>query len=139
MPIHTRCAGCQQALRVADEHAGRLARCPNCNKIYRVPVPDGVTPAPRPPRPQPTVIDPLAPIPFDDEPALPASVSVTPDSRSPANEDLYDTAYLPNSPGRSNTVEPARPAPSVWLMRTPEGGVYGPVPRALRALALWKR
>lgn len=37
MPIETTCQGCGQRLRVADEHAGKKARCPNCQSINSVP------------------------------------------------------------------------------------------------------
>lgn len=37
MPIETNCPGCGRLLRVADEHAGWQARCPECNTIYVVP------------------------------------------------------------------------------------------------------
>ena len=37
MPIETNCPGCGRLLRVADENAGRQARCPVCNTIYVVP------------------------------------------------------------------------------------------------------
>lgn len=37
MPIELKCAGCGQILRVADEHAGKKARCPNCGTITDVP------------------------------------------------------------------------------------------------------
>jgi hypothetical protein len=36
MPIESTCQGCGRLLRVADEHAGKLARCPNCQTIYTV-------------------------------------------------------------------------------------------------------
>jgi hypothetical protein len=39
MPIETVCTGCGRTLRVADEHAGRRARCPQCQTIYEVPPP----------------------------------------------------------------------------------------------------
>ncbi len=38
MPIETRCQGCDKLLRVADEHAGKHARCPGCGHIYTVPL-----------------------------------------------------------------------------------------------------
>jgi hypothetical protein len=41
MPIETTCQTCGQRLRVADEHAGKAARCPNCQTIYTVPHPAG--------------------------------------------------------------------------------------------------
>jgi len=37
MAIETHCQGCQKLLRVADEHAGKPARCPGCGTIYTVP------------------------------------------------------------------------------------------------------
>ena len=37
MAIETHCQGCQKLLRVADEHAGKNARCPSCGTIYTVP------------------------------------------------------------------------------------------------------
>lgn len=41
MPIETLCQTCNNRLRVADEHAGKLARCPKCQSVYRVPQPAG--------------------------------------------------------------------------------------------------
>jgi hypothetical protein len=37
MPIETLCQGCGKRLRVADEHAGKLAKCPQCQAVYTVP------------------------------------------------------------------------------------------------------
>jgi hypothetical protein len=37
MPIETVCQGCGKRLRVADEHAGKLAKCPQCQAVYTVP------------------------------------------------------------------------------------------------------
>ena len=37
MPIETMCSGCGQRLRVAEEHAGKLAKCPRCGATYTVP------------------------------------------------------------------------------------------------------
>lgn len=39
MAIDITCNGCQQMLRVADEHAGKKARCPKCGTINSVPGP----------------------------------------------------------------------------------------------------
>lgn len=45
MPIETICQTCARKLRVADEYAGKKARCPQCNTIYVVPgTPAPVTP-----------------------------------------------------------------------------------------------
>lgn len=37
MPIESTCQGCGKRLRVADEHAGKLAKCPHCQALYTVP------------------------------------------------------------------------------------------------------
>jgi uncharacterized membrane protein len=37
MPIEFLCSGCQNQLRVADETAGKQARCPNCSTVLTVP------------------------------------------------------------------------------------------------------
>jgi hypothetical protein len=37
MPIEAVCPGCGRKLRVADQHAGKQARCPICSTIYLVP------------------------------------------------------------------------------------------------------
>lgn len=155
MPIETSCDGCGQKLRVQDVHAGKLARCPACNSIYRVPIPDGVQPQSKPTSAkQPVSQDPLGTIPLeegaDETPGVPDAAdepvgpdigfapdlasSPTPpdsqiaDSRSDArpNEDLVETAY-PSDTERNDSPAPA--SASVWRMRTPEGTVYGSVPQ----------
>ena len=48
MPIETICQTCARKLRVADEFAGKKARCPQCGTIYVVPgsvVPASVVPS----------------------------------------------------------------------------------------------
>jgi hypothetical protein len=37
MSIETNCQNCGKRLRVAEEHAGKLARCPGCQTVYTVP------------------------------------------------------------------------------------------------------
>lgn len=39
MAIETICQGCNKRLRVAEEHAGKLAKCPHCQTVYTVPQP----------------------------------------------------------------------------------------------------
>ena len=36
MAIETVCTGCGQRLRVAEQHIGKQARCPNCSNVYLV-------------------------------------------------------------------------------------------------------
>lgn len=45
MTIETICSGCGQKLAVADENAGKQARCPACGQIYTVPQPGSSSPA----------------------------------------------------------------------------------------------
>lgn len=40
MAIQTLCTGCGQKLSVADENAGKRARCPACGHIYTIPTTD---------------------------------------------------------------------------------------------------
>lgn len=101
MPIESICQSCSKRLRVADEHAGKLARCPHCNSIYTVPTPSGGT------LPSATSADPMRPL--------------TPLS-TPAPQDLPGAAPAPGSLFGGG----ASPS-SMWRMKTPSGLVYGPV------------
>ena len=38
MPIEISCSNCQAILRVADEHAGKSARCPQCSTVIPIPL-----------------------------------------------------------------------------------------------------
>lgn len=38
MPIQFRCSGCGQPIEVDDEHAGKMAACPYCNRVVAVPL-----------------------------------------------------------------------------------------------------
>ena len=38
MPIEIICSSCQAVLRVADEHAGKSARCPQCSAVVPIPL-----------------------------------------------------------------------------------------------------
>ena len=64
MSIEVTCNGCGATLRVADHHAGRSAKCPQCENVFRVPAQAGPTPTPptppttppaTPPNPSPTI------------------------------------------------------------------------------------
>ena len=55
MPIEVTCNSCGATLRVADHHAGRSAKCPQCENVFRVPAqPTPEAPATPPPPPEPT-------------------------------------------------------------------------------------
>lgn len=55
MSIEMGCTGCGQTLRVADEHAGKKARCPACGTIVQVPAAG-----------EPAPLEPAAGSPFSD-------------------------------------------------------------------------
>ena len=62
MAITTTCSGCGKTLAVADEYAGRQARCPQCGQIYTVPMSTSpVSPSPMSPTPLSTPTSPQAP------------------------------------------------------------------------------
>jgi hypothetical protein len=81
MPIETICQNCARKLRVADEYAGKKARCPQCHTIYVVPGPSHAAAPTQPP----------------------------------------ETPASPFTPARG---------PERWRVRTPDGRVYGPVPKS---------
>ena len=60
MPIEFVCPGCQNVLRVPDEHAGKQARCPECQLISQIPLVsvDGQPQVSQPPLAPPTVENP---------------------------------------------------------------------------------
>ncbi|MEM9410900.1 MAG: hypothetical protein AAGA30_07290 [Planctomycetota bacterium] len=45
MPIEFQCPICQHSLRVADEHAGKSARCPSCQQVVPIPTASDTTSA----------------------------------------------------------------------------------------------
>lgn len=49
MSIEFLCGQCGKQLRTADDTAGKMARCPACGNIQRVPLQDAGRPAPPPP------------------------------------------------------------------------------------------
>ena len=78
MPIETICQTCARKLRVADEYAGKKARCPQCGTIYVVP----------------------------------------------------GAADAVSSGWRKRSTRSSRTAVETWQVRTPDGRVYGPVPKS---------
>jgi hypothetical protein len=99
MPIETACNGCGKRLRVADEHAGKLARCPACSSIYRVP----------------------------GESALASGGSTTSAASADQHAAARGSGTRPD-PTAQPAAATFTPREQMWRMRTPEGQVYGPVP-----------
>ena len=83
MPIESICPTCSRTLRVADEHAGKQARCPVCQNLYTV-----------------------------------TAASGTPTHTS------SESGSEPHGSGEKSSETPG------WLLKTPEGAMYGPVDRA---------
>jgi hypothetical protein len=114
MAIETTCQNCQKTLRVADEHAGKQARCPACGTIYKVP---SAAPAQAP---LPSATMPSAPAvqpknPFDDlAPSGPIA--------SPSNPPSWSSRSFANPPAKET-------APERWSMKIDDGREFGPVDR----------
>lgn len=98
MPIIVNCTGCGRKLRLADEHAGKTARCPVCRMTFQVPA-DAVRVS---------------------DSAAAASGAMPPSS----SDDSLGLGANQASP--SYTFAP-KPPEERWFMRTPEGQEYGPV------------
>ncbi len=82
MPIEIVCSNCQSLLRVADEHAGKNARCPKCGNI--VPIPG------TPPTSDGDPMEPAAA--FQPSPDSPWSTpKVRPESSTPEYSNPYST------------------------------------------------
>ena len=94
--LETPCGGCGRTLRVAPEHAGKMARCPVCSHITLVPdVPS-----------QPSAV---APVEVANSPAASVAVSSPPNPASLAGTGL----------GVSSQA-------TEWYLRTPEEQTFGP-------------
>lgn len=122
MAITTNCSGCGKTLAVADEFAGRQARCPACGQIYTVPSPASSNPT----APQPTA-PPAAPASFDAplDLGLPAQsgipTSTTPSFSTPSPTPA-PTGFNSNSDSGTSGVQ--------YWMKAGNGAEYGPADAA---------
>lgn len=132
MAIDTECSGCGRQLRVADEHAGKQARCPACKSVYVVPDRpataasgmDGLDPHPT--RQQDAshlhpVSDRWADGPSPDRVAPPGIAD--PVASAIPTSSIWDEADSAGSPAAAEALER-------WYLRIPEGEVFGPVGRS---------
>lgn len=119
MAIESICDGCGNRLSVADENAGRRARCPACGHIYTVP-PVGSSLAEGTPRADHAASDALdsAPLRSDDY------------TSAPADDDALDSF------ARTADSDVPPQAEQYW-MRSVDGTEYGPVDR--QTLQRWFR
>lgn len=114
MPITFGCPGCGKTLRVGDENAGKLARCPDCGAVATIPAAGSPT-APTPSSPF-SSSSPTASIP-EPAPSSPNSPNL-----SDSNPSLRETALHPGSNSGTSAAS--------WMMRTENGKTYGPVNKA---------
>lgn len=119
MPIELNCSGCQRRLRVADEHAGKQARCPQCGAVMAVPTLEKSLDQP----PQ-GILDPgglSSGNPFGEAkvPENPISASQFPIKQGPP----WNQGTNPASDASSSTGS------EMWTMTGPDGLRYGPVNR----------
>jgi hypothetical protein len=110
MAIETNCLGCGQRLRVADEHAGKKARCPNCQTINPIP---GPSPGSSADAPLGKVVynDPYAPRPLPEAYSPSPATSPTPE---PATAPFSDAATVQRE---------------MWTLKIDDGRTFGPVDR----------
>jgi phage FluMu protein Com len=99
MPIELICQNCGQTLRVADAHAGKRARCPQCQAVNSVPAPN-LTPQTQAPTPRP----------------------LFPETSAPQATFAPQGAFAPQAPVSFST-------PDLWELKLEDGQIYGPVAR----------
>lgn len=146
MPIDTTCNGCGNRLRVAEQHAGKKARCPKCGNVYIVPnlaadeASGGEQPA--------AIAEQSATVAAhnDVDSSHHSSAGATPapmaaptqtaaDSNSGAATPQTEPRNSSNHPavfphGSSTTNDrPAAPGEASWMFRSENGHIYGPVTR----------
>lgn len=136
MGIHFRCHHCEHELHVKDFQAGKRGRCPECKGKFRIPPTDA-----------PHSLDPDAPL--DDSLAKTEnrkSDSVAASATRPAQTALVPTEEKlekpklePQTQAVETIVQPPKQEPplpralqtaadSVWYVRPPSGGQFGPAP-----------
>lgn len=126
MPIETICQGCSKKLRVADEHAGKQARCPGCGNIYIVPQP---TPSSYSPAPLET---PLGSAPLPSAAAKTEPTSAPASTPEPASTRFGSDSTSASSAFSASSVYANPPAKDVserWFMKIDDGREFGPVDR----------
>lgn len=128
MAITTNCSGCGKTLAVADEFAGRQARCPACGQIYTVPA--STTPI------APT---PAAPSSFDAplDLQLPSQSSAFGGSTpsAPLSTPVSTPLSTPASASAAPSGSEFKPSSVQYWMRASNGAEYGPADAAM--LSRW--
>lgn len=140
MPIQFPCKSCGQTLSVAEEHAGKQARCPSCQTVQPVPGGDKNT-SPSPLSFGGSVFD--SPTPSSSAPNIPTPNTPTPSTpTSPGNDPLFGNRSASNPPSGSpggglfdglgvEKLEPIEPKPAASSGYP--GGVFGDIPASSNA------
>ena len=139
--IQTECKGCGQKLKLADDMAGKRARCPSCGDPVKVPGassavssperPASSTPPPERPRPAP-------PPPERRRPKTPSPRRPIPDAQPavPLSDNPFDFMHPAPQPATASTPppRPSRAAPVAQLVPPASAGLVfaepGPTPAA---------
>jgi S1-C subfamily serine protease/peroxiredoxin len=151
MPIQGRCHGCGKLLQVAEEYAGRIARCPHCGAAFKVPGAAATTPAAGSPlvetavaTPVPSAAPALPPRESHPPAEIPAAPSATP-SAAAASPDTGDMGALLGAVEDRLAARRAKPSARpaarkkslqpVWLA----GGIAALVVVVLMAFSFWPK
>lgn len=130
MPIAFRCAACGFQARVPDSYAGKRGKCPQCKGVVQIPAAaQSAAPAPAAAAAAPSSTESPA------APAAPATPTVRASAESPAAPTARTSTESPAPPtARSSTESPAASSSAEsaarWLLKIPEGEVFGPVARS---------
>jgi hypothetical protein len=122
VPINFSCPGCGKTLRVGDEIAGKLARCPDCGAVASIPAATSEPAAPSQSFGSGYSAAGGTSSPGNFSSPAPQPTSNPAPSFSDSNPSLRETAM---HPGSGSGV-----SPSTWMMRTETGKAYGPVSKA---------
>lgn len=125
MAITTTCSGCGKTLAVADEFAGRQARCPACGQIYTVPAPINPTPF------TPLSAAPSGPLDATTGYANPAPLDLESPVTTPSTPTAFPDLAPVSSPTSDNLASSGSNAGGIqYWMRASNGVEYGPVDEA---------
>lgn len=131
MAITTNCSGCGKTLAVADEFAGRQARCPACGQIYTVPASGSPPLTSNTTAPSSTGLSTRADASAGDNNAAPFDFGFPSSSDEAANVNAPATAdpfSLPTlSPTSPNTPDNSTTSGVQYWMKAGNGTEYGPV------------
>lgn len=117
MPIAFRCAACGFQARVPDSYAGKRGKCPKCKGVVQIPAAaQSTTAAPAA----------AAAARSSTESAAAPAAAAPSSAESPAAPTARASTESPAAPTARASAEPA----ARWLLKIPEGEVFGPVARS---------